>query len=66
MGTPGKERQSDYLLKHPQINVTFRDRDEDWDVRRALIRTRLTPRQVLLDWARQVLSKPWPPEGAVN
>jgi hypothetical protein len=58
MGTSSKERQYFYRLKHPQINVTFRDRDEDWVVRRALIRTRLTPRKVLLNWARQVLEQP--------
>lgn len=64
MGTPGKERQSDYRWKHPQLNVTFRNRDEYWTVMRALSRIRLTPRQVLFNWAQQVLANPWPSEQA--
>ena len=66
MGTPGSERQDNYRSTHPQINVTFRDRDEDWTVRRALRRTRLTPREVLLNWARRVLAEPLPSAGKPN
>ena len=31
MGSGSKERQYYYRWNHPQINITFRNRDEDWD-----------------------------------
>jgi hypothetical protein len=64
MSTPGSERQSSYRMWHPQINVTFRNQDEHWTVKRACWRTGGTPREVLLDWAQRILAKPLPPERA--
>jgi hypothetical protein len=63
MPTGSKQRQYYYRLNHPQLNVTFRNADEDWDVRQALNRSSLTPRQVLLNWARQVLTQSQSQEG---
>ncbi len=66
MGTPGSERQDNYRSTHPQINVTFRNRDEDWAVRRALRRTGSTSREILLNWAQRVLAEPLPSAGKTN
>jgi hypothetical protein len=63
MSTPGSERQDNYRSKHPQMNITFRDMDEDWTVRRALRRTGRTPREVLLNWAQRALAEPLPSAG---
>ncbi len=60
MGTPGSERQDNYRNRHPQLNITFRDMDEEWTVRRALRRTDSTPREILLNWAQRVLAEPLP------
>ncbi len=64
MGAPGSERQDNYRMAHPQLNVTFRDRDEHWTVKRALWRTGHSPREVLLNWAQRVLAESQPSERA--
>jgi hypothetical protein len=63
MSTPGSERQSSYRLGHPQINVTFRNQEERWTVKRAVWRTGRAPREVLLDWAQHALAETLPSEG---
>jgi hypothetical protein len=58
METPGSVRQYYYRIGHPQINVTFRDLEEHRTVKQACIRTGCTPREVLLNWARQLSAEP--------
>jgi hypothetical protein len=62
VSTPGSERQSNYRMWRPQINVTFRDQYEQWSAKRACWRTGRTPREVLLNWAQQALADDQPPE----
>lgn len=49
-----RERQSTYRFWHPQLNITFGNRLEWLEVLRALNLTGRIPRQVLVQWARQV------------
>ncbi len=55
MPTPGKDRQAGYRFWHPQINVTFHWRSEYHLVQEACHRAQMTPRDVLLRWARQIV-----------
>ena len=49
-----RDRQDTYRFWHPQLNITFRGRLEYLEVHRALRETGKTPRQILVQWARQV------------
>ena len=55
MPTPGNERQASYRFWHPQLNITFAWRSEYHAVLRACAAKQITPRDVLLHWARGVL-----------
>ena len=58
MDYTGAERQYRYRMRHPQINVTFRDVEEYRSIKQAAIRTSSTPREILLNWVQQVLAEP--------
>lgn len=58
MDYSGADRQYRYRTRHPQINVTFRNVEEYRAIKQAFIRTGSTPRDVLLNWAQQVLAEP--------
>ncbi len=62
MPTPGNERQANYRFWHPQLNITFAWRSEYNIVLRACAKKQVTPRDVLLHWARGVLKAEtaWP------
>ncbi len=64
MGSTSSERQYSYRMKHPQLNVTFRDYDEYLTMQKALRRTACTTREVLLNWAQHVLAESQPSERA--
>ncbi len=49
-----RERQDTYRFWHPQLNITFCGRLEYRIVQRALRETGQTPRQILIQWARQI------------
>jgi hypothetical protein len=54
MNPTHRDRQDTYRFWHPQLNMTFRSRLEYLEVHRALHETGQTPRQILVQWARQV------------
>ncbi len=56
MPTPGKERQAGYRFWHPQLNVTFAWRSDYHLVVRACAMRQITPRDVLIRWARNVVA----------
>ena len=55
--SPGAERQEWYRARHPQLNLTLQNVAELHQIRAACRKTQSTPRQVLLDWAVQVLAE---------
>ncbi|MCL4494831.1 MAG: hypothetical protein M1294_08450 [Firmicutes bacterium] len=54
MNPTHRDRQDTYRFWHPQLNITFHSRLEYREVHRALHETGQTPRQILVQWARQV------------
>jgi len=50
-----RDRQDTYRFWHPQLNITFHGRLEYREVQRALQETGRTPRQILVQWAHQVV-----------
>ena len=55
MNPTHRDRQDTYRFWHPQLNMTFRSRLEYLEVHRALHETGQTPRQILVQWAWQVI-----------
>ncbi len=66
MSFTGSDRQYSYRLRHPQLNVTFRDFEEHRTVKQACLSTGRTPREILVIWARNVLAKSQPSAGKPN
>ena len=52
MPTPGNERQASYRFWHPQLNITFAWRSDYYAVLKACAEKQVTPRDVLIHWAR--------------
>lgn len=50
------DRQYRYRFFHPQLNVTLRSSHELQIIRQACALQGITPRAVLLNWARAVLT----------
>ncbi len=56
--SPGARRQEYYRWEHPQLNITFQNRDEPRKIHQACAVQHQTPREVLLAWADQILAQP--------